>query len=244
MARDDRIDVAARRVPAPAPQPAKTGVRRFLQMRDDRFGDEQKRLFLVALRKGESVLAACRLVGISNRTAYNHRQSDPEFAVHWELARRMARLPLELVAFERAVIGTAEPLSLGGGRTATRRRYSDSLLRLLLQGEHPRKYGRAAAAKADRKWLKKQVAKQVAEALATQPSESAPPAVRVVNPPINGKIVLPQREGVAAPASLTAKQCDFADDREPALRPPFSRPAPDLAAAPRSSCGAFEAWAG
>ena len=246
MARDDSSDVEARRTPTPTPtpvpQPAKAGVERFLPRRDDRFGDEQKRLFLVALRRGEPVLAACRLVGISNRTAYNHRQSDSEFARHWELARRMARLPLELVAFERAVIGTAEPLSLGGGRTATRRRYSDSLLRLLLQGEHPRKYGRAAAAKADRKRLKKQVAKEVAAALAASSAElAAPPAertVNVVNPRLNGKIILPQGDSATLNGAEPPRACDFTLAREPCATVPLSRPAPGPSAAPRSFCEA------
>jgi len=56
------------------------------QARSDGFGESRRRLFLAALRKGESVLGACRLVGISNRTAYNYRRRDPDFARAWELA--------------------------------------------------------------------------------------------------------------------------------------------------------------
>ena len=76
--------------------------------RHDGFGEERKLLFLTALRQGASVLHACALVGISNRTAYNHRRRDPGFAKAWRLSRGAHTLPLELVAFQRAVEGVEE----------------------------------------------------------------------------------------------------------------------------------------
>lgn len=51
--------------------------------RHDGFDPERKLLFLTALRQGASVLEACAMVGISNRTAYNHRRRDPGFAEAW-----------------------------------------------------------------------------------------------------------------------------------------------------------------
>jgi hypothetical protein len=116
------------------------------RVRGDGFGEERKRLFLAALREGMPVLRACALVGISNRTAYNHRSRDPDFARDWKLARRAAKLPLELVAFERAVDGTEEPVYAYGRLSHVRRRRSDALLARLLEGEHPEKYGRTAGA--------------------------------------------------------------------------------------------------
>ncbi|MEA3042375.1 MAG: hypothetical protein QOH47_213 [Sphingomonadales bacterium] len=148
--------------------------------RSDGFGEDKRRLFLAALRKGESVLEACRLVGISNRTAYNHRNRDPEFARYWELARSMSWLPVELATFERAVTGIEEPVFVYGKLSHTRRRFSDSLLRKLLEGEKPRKYGRAAGLRSQRKWLKKQIAAQVAAAIA--PLAERLQTVNVVNP--------------------------------------------------------------
>jgi hypothetical protein len=134
--------------------------------RHDGFSAERRRYFLVALRNGESVLAACALVGVSNRTAYNHRGRDPEFARDWDRARQVWKLPIELAAYERAVIGIEEPVYSHGRQVRTRTRYSDSLLRTLLAGEKPHKYGRRVGLKADRKWLGKRIDTRVADATA------------------------------------------------------------------------------
>lgn len=126
--------------------------------RGDGFSEESKRLFLLALRQGLSVLAACALVGISNRTAYNHRRDDPEFARDWALARRMYALPLELAAFERAVDGAKEQVYAYGKLSHVRTRPSDSLLIALLAAENPEKFGRTAGARAQgklAKWIKR-----------------------------------------------------------------------------------------
>lgn len=112
--------------------------------RHDGFSEERKQLFLVALRRGDSVLAACALIGISARTAYRHRERDPEFARDWDLARRMAKTPLELAAFERGVMGIEEPVYRYGKLSHTSRRVSDAALMKLLAAEQPEKYGRAA----------------------------------------------------------------------------------------------------
>jgi hypothetical protein len=130
--------------------------------RHDGFSAESKALFIVALRQGANVLEACALVGVSNRTAYNHRDRDPVFARDWGLAVRMHRAPLELAAFARGVEGIEEPVYHHGKQVGTRRRYSDALLKMLLAGEKPRKYGRRAGLVADRKWLKKTIAAVIA----------------------------------------------------------------------------------
>jgi len=112
--------------------------------RHDGFLDERRQLFLVALRRGDSVLTASALIGISTRTAYRHRERDPDFARDWDLARRMAKIPLELAAFERAVIGIEEPVYRYGKLSHASRRVSDAALMKLLAAEQPEKYGRAA----------------------------------------------------------------------------------------------------
>jgi hypothetical protein len=164
--------------------------------RHDGFSAERRQLFLVALRSGESVLDACALVGVSNRTAYNHRDRDPVFARDWGLAVRMFRAPLELAAYRRGVEGIEEPIYRHGKQIGTRRHYSDALLKLLLAGEKPRKYGRRAGLVADRKWLKKTIAAVIAPwkaeldaalaelaALKARAAEPAPPQiVKFVNP--------------------------------------------------------------
>ena len=163
--------------------------------RHDGFSEERKQLFLTALRSGESVLEACVLVGVSNRTAYNHRKRDPDFARDWGLAVRMHRAPLELAAYRRGVEGIEERIYHRGKQIGTRRRYSDALLKLLLAGEKPRKYGRRAGLNADRKWLTKAIGNVIAPykaeldaalaelaALKARAAEPVPQAVNFVNP--------------------------------------------------------------
>jgi hypothetical protein len=164
--------------------------------RQDGFSAERKRLFLTALSSGASVLEACALVGVSNRTAYNHRKRDPVFARDWGLAVRMCRAPLELAAFARGVEGIDEPVYRYGKQVGTRRRYSDALLRTLLAGEKPRKYGRRAGLVVGRKWLTRTIAAIIAPykaeldsalaelaALKAEAARPAPPQiVNFVNP--------------------------------------------------------------
>ena len=160
--------------------------------RHDGFSAERKLLFLAALRQGAGVLDACAMVGVSNRTAYNHRKRDPVFARDWGLAARMHRAPLELAAFRRGVEGIEEPVYRYGKQIGTRRRYSDALLKLLLAGEKPRKYGRRAGLNADRKWLTRTIAGIVAPykaeldaalaELAALKADAPPQIVNFVNP--------------------------------------------------------------
>jgi hypothetical protein len=131
--------------------------------RDDEFTSAKKRLFLVALRKGQTVAVACEQVGVSRRTAYNHRESDADFAHFWQLARSMATLPLDLVAWERAVVGIEEPVYAYGKFSHMRVRRSDMLLRKVLEAEQPKKYARARIAshrrlvQAERKRIRQEI---------------------------------------------------------------------------------------
>jgi hypothetical protein len=148
----------------PAPSPNR-------RPRHDGFDAERKLLFLTALRQGASVLHACALVGVSNRTAYNHRDRDPGFAEAWRIARGACRLPLELVAYQRAMEGVEEQVWRHGKPSHVRIHYSDGLLRLLLAGEQPGKYGRRAALTPDLEWLKDTVVQCIAAE--TAPLEAA-----------------------------------------------------------------------
>ena len=109
--------------------------------RHDAFNESRKRTFLRALVKCGCLLDACRAAGAAPRTVYRHQEKDPVFAEHCRLARAMAATPLELTAFQRAVEGVEEPFACGG-EVHVRRRYDSGLLRLLLQGANPKKYGR------------------------------------------------------------------------------------------------------
>ncbi len=132
------------------------------RQRHDAFTDARKCIFLKALMKTGCLLDACRATGISPKTAYRHQESDPRFAADCRTALAMSATPLELAAWRRAVEGVEREFACGG-QVYTRRIYSDSLLRLLLQGSNPKKYGqrpgftRKRMAKAERKHLRREI---------------------------------------------------------------------------------------
>lgn len=213
--------------------------------RHDGFDEERKTLFLTALRQGASVLDACFLIGISNRTAYNHRKRDPGFAEGWRLARRAHKLPLELVAFQRAVEGVEEQVYRHGKPSHVRTHYSDSLLRLLLAGEQPGKYGRRAALLPDLEWLTRMVADcisgetaQLQDALGTALDEiaslkarlDAPPTpiVNFMNPRVTG--LQPANDATHREAQGQSGPADEADKAAPAPgNPPIDASAVNFA---------------
>jgi hypothetical protein len=152
--------------------------------RHEGFTEERRRLFLAALAQGDSVLAACARVGISNRCAYNHRRADPAFARDWSLARRASRLPIDLLVFKRAVDGTAQTLLVDGVERRVTLKPSDYLLARLLEGEKPELYGRTAGIRAQAK-LRKRIKRLAAriEALEAEQMRSSrnPASVNFVN---------------------------------------------------------------
>lgn len=108
--------------------------------RHDAFTIARRHAFLKALAKTGCFADACRLTGVAPRTAYRHRDGDDDFGRYCDLALRMRELPIELTAWDRAVNGVQEEY-VAGGEVRTRTRYSDGLLRLLLVGANPKKYG-------------------------------------------------------------------------------------------------------
>jgi hypothetical protein len=78
--------------------------------------------FLAALEQSPNVSAACRAVGIGRRTAYDRRESDPEFARDWDDALQTAVDDLV-------------------GKTWKRADESDTLAIFLLKCHRPQVYG-------------------------------------------------------------------------------------------------------
>jgi len=110
------------------------------RQRHDAFTEARKSVWLRALVKTGCILDACRLTGISPRTIYRHQERDPSFFENCRVALRISGTPVELTAWSRAVEGVEQEFACGG-QVHVRRRYSDGLLRLLLQGSNPKKYG-------------------------------------------------------------------------------------------------------
>jgi hypothetical protein len=120
----------------PLPEDAQDGPRQ----RHDAFTEARKSEFLRVLVKTGCILDACRRTGIGARTVYRHQESDPRFHDHCRAALRMSATPIELTAWQRAVEGVEQEFAVGG-EVRVRRRFDGSLLRLLLQGSNPKKYG-------------------------------------------------------------------------------------------------------
>jgi len=100
--------------------------------------------FLEALADTGSVSAAVAVAGTSRTRVYELRKADPDFARGWEDAEEIAADQLHDEARRRALEGIPEPLVSGGklvhdekGQPITIRRYSSSLLLVLLKAHRP-----------------------------------------------------------------------------------------------------------
>jgi hypothetical protein len=138
------------------------------RQRHDAFTEARKSAFLEALVKTGCILDACRLTGTAPRTVYRHQQSDPRFFDHCAAALRMSGTPVELTAWQRAVEGVEQEFACGG-QVHVRRCYDAGLLRLLLQGSNPKKYGprpgfkRKRLLKHERKQMEREIRAELAE---------------------------------------------------------------------------------
>ncbi|MBV9929554.1 MAG: hypothetical protein JO013_01255 [Alphaproteobacteria bacterium] len=110
------------------------------RVRHDAFTARRRHDFLRALVKAGCLADACRAVGVAPATVYRHQNEDAGFAAQCRAAIEMAAVPVEIAAWQRAVEGVDQQFACGG-EVHVRRRYSDGLLRLLLQGSNPKKYG-------------------------------------------------------------------------------------------------------
>jgi len=135
--------------------------------RHDAFNEAKKSVWLRALVKTGCIQDACRVTGVSPRTIYRHQQNDPLFFEHCRIALRVSGTPAELTAWSRAVEGVEQEFACGG-QVHVRRRYSDGLLRLILQGSNPKKYGphpgfkRKRILKHERKQMEREIRAQIA----------------------------------------------------------------------------------
>jgi len=96
---------------------------------------------LDVLRKGHSISAACRAIGVSRTCIHAHRHAEPEFNALVEDALLEGGELLEDEARRRAVEGVDKPIFGRDGRVLTTvHEYSDTLLIFLLKGRMPQKY--------------------------------------------------------------------------------------------------------
>lgn len=102
-------------------------------------------VFLAELEKRGIVSDAAKLAGLNRATFYQWRDADPEFAAEWTEALEKAIERAERAAYERGVEGWDEPVfgRVGkdeDGQVGIIRKYSDTMLTLILKANKPEKY--------------------------------------------------------------------------------------------------------
>ena len=96
--------------------------------------------FLRHLREQGNITTAAALTGITRKTAYDARWTDPAFEREWEEAEDQAVELMEAEARRRAVHGTPRPVFHNGQQVGETIEYSDVLLIFLLKAHRPEKY--------------------------------------------------------------------------------------------------------
>lgn len=192
--------------------------------RKDGWSPDKQRAFIEALADSGSVVTAAQCVGMSESSAYRLRRSPgaEAFDRAWSAAIDAASKKLLDAAFERALVGTDEPVfDRDGNRVGRRLRQSDRLLMFLLRAYAPDRFGERAAA----------------PALAATPVGAIPMAEALIQlhpvPPAAPAALMAPDD--LAMALDIADQCDgqlppwYREDREELLAVPAT-PAPAAAA--------------
>lgn len=101
---------------------------------------ERHNKFLAALSVYGNVTRAAEFAGLDRAALYSKRKVDPAFAAAWDEAEALGAAALEDEARRRAYEGCEEPVWHKGKKCGTVRKYSDTLLIVLLKAHHPEKY--------------------------------------------------------------------------------------------------------
>ena len=153
---------------------AEASGRSGVSARVDGFTPEKRRCFVAALQQTGCLADAARAARVSTETARRWRRKDAEFARQCAAASAAAAAPLEMIAWQRAVIGAEEKVIRDGVVVQIKVKPSDAMLRLLLQAADPDKYGRMSPGGETRQQIEARVRREIAaeeespeEALAT-----------------------------------------------------------------------------
>jgi hypothetical protein len=142
------------------------------------FTPAKKAACLDALGRGATVAEACREAVVSPTTFYKHEKKDPEFASLCRAARARSggAVSLETMAWERGVTGVEEEVVQGGKVVGTRRKRSDAVFKMLLEGGTTGRYGPQIKALREQieKELRPRIEAEVRSEIARKQSQDAP----------------------------------------------------------------------
>jgi len=144
-----------------------------IRPRHDGFTPAKQQKFFKALRKTGCIRDACRAAGISKTTVDRWRNKDEVFDDKVEATLNLASVTLDTIAWKRATEGTEEKIYRDGRLVFTRLKPSDSILKLLMQGADPERYGRIGRMPRKDKHLEKKLRKQIAREMKAAESEEA-----------------------------------------------------------------------
>lgn len=102
----------------------------------------KKAAFLAAYAQCPSIIKAARIADIGRQTHYDWLQSDPDYPAAFAAAHQEAVDRLEREARRRAIRGVKEPVYYKGEIVGYKRKYSDTMLAMLLNANLPEKYRR------------------------------------------------------------------------------------------------------
>lgn len=102
--------------------------------------EQRKARFLKELAKRANVSAAARAAQVERSTPYGWYKDDPVFAEAWDAAVEVAVDELESEAWRRAAVGVQEPVYQQGKQVGYIRKYSDTLMAILLKANRREKY--------------------------------------------------------------------------------------------------------
>lgn len=108
----------------------------------EKIDNPKKIAYLAAYSILGNVTYSAKCAGISTTSVYNWKKNDPDFKEQYEIADQAHLDYMEMEAQRRAVQGTSEDVYYQGEVVGQKQNYSDSLLKFLLEGKDPGKYGK------------------------------------------------------------------------------------------------------
>jgi len=151
-----------------------------LRPRIDGFTPARQKKFLKWLGRTGCVRDSAAKAGISSTTIDRTRRNFPDFDARCVAAFELALPRLEAIAFKRATVGAPSKVIRKGKVVEVRVKPSDSMLRLLMTGAAPAKYGRTGAPARPRREERDRIRREVSAEMKSRLVATKPELVAAV----------------------------------------------------------------